>query len=222
MSGNSFPAHAGTASSVTSTVEYLYLPIGVGPQWHSHHYVPATSMLSPQNIFYTVFFSKKSQTILISCLKLFSGFFGQTKSQVLIGVCNAFMMWALDVFPTSSSTLLCIPGNLSSCSSYSKAHSHCNVFLCTWSSWECPPSPWFSPHCNSLLKATSLVVHFHTITSKIALPIHSLPSYPHCFLSPFPALIFPRSTYHELMCIKLLYVYFLPPPATPTPHLCRI
>lgn len=60
------------------------------------------------------------------------------------------------------------------------------------------------------------------ITSKIALPIHSLPSYPHCFLSPFPALIFPRSTYHELKCIKLLYVYFLPPPATPTPHLCRI
>ena len=163
MSGNSFPTHAGTASIVTSTVEYLYLPIGVGPQWHSHHYVPATSMLSPQYNFCTVFFffSKKSQTILISCLKLFSGFFGQTKPQVFIWVCNAFMMWALDVCPTSSA-LLCIPGNLSSCS-YRQSTLPLQG-LCTWSSWECPPMPWFSPHHNSLLKSHFLGGSCHDLS----------------------------------------------------------
>lgn len=116
-------------------------------------------MLSPQCIFYTVFFCfffpKKSQTILISCLKLFSGFFGQTKSQVLIWVCNAFMMRALDVFPTSSA-LLCIPGNLSSCS-YRQSTLPLQG-LCTWSSWECPPT--HGSHLTAILcsKATSLVV----------------------------------------------------------------
>ena len=126
-------------------------------------------------------FSKKSQTILISYLKLFSGFFGQTKSQVLIWVYNAFMMWPLDVFPNSPSTLLCIPGCPLALLLTGEAHSHCKVFAPGLEN----VLPRHGSHLTAILcsKATSLVVLFQTIASKIALPFHSLSSYPHCFLS---------------------------------------
>ena len=101
-----------------------------------------------------------------------------------------------------------------------KAHSHCKVFAPGLEN----VLPCHGSHLTAILcsKATSLVVLFQTIASKIALPFHSLSSYPHCFLSLFPALIFPWSTHHDLMCIKPLYVYFLLTPASPLPHLCRI
>lgn len=135
---------------VTSPVEHLHLP--VGPQWHFHHYVPVPAVPPPWYIFYIVLFSKESQTISISCSKLFNGFFGQTKSQVLIWVDNAFMMRTLDIFPASSSTILCIPGTLSACSSSDRQSTLPLQGLCICSSWECPPMPWFLPHFRSLLR----------------------------------------------------------------------
>lgn len=90
-----------------------------------------------------------------------------------------------------------------------KAHSHSKVFASALlgNVLPCHGSYLISDLCS---EATSLVILFQTIASKIALPSH--PCY---FLSPFPALIFPQSTYRELTHIKSLYVYFLPPRAPP-------